>query len=99
VARSYLLLAAGLTATKTKELNMKDTPNETDSGAVDPFFAELRAVVGSWPPTAEEMERLKAERAELEFQSTKRRLENQDRKMVALKQATRRKLKVEISDE
>lgn len=73
--------------------------NKTASGSVDTFAAELRRVIGSWPPTAEAMARFKAEKAELEFQSTKRRLENQDRRMAALKQAAMKTMRGEIDDE
>lgn len=72
---------------------MNQAPDkQTASGSVDSFAAELRRVVGSWPPTAEVMERFKAElaeKAELEFQSKKRWMENQDRKMIELKKGAR----------
>ena len=79
---------------------MNQAPDkQAASGSADPFASELRAVVGSWPPTAEAMERFKADKAELEFQSAKRRLENQDRRMAALKEAAPRTLRGEIDDE
>jgi len=62
------------------------------SGSADPFAAALRAVIGSWPPTAEATARFKAElaeKAELEFQSKKRWMEYQDRKMMGLKKGAR----------
>ena len=78
---------------------MSDTANQNQSGSVDPFAAELRAATGQWPPTAEQIEKNKTRKAELEFQSTKRRLENQDRRMAALKDAARRTLRGETGDE
>jgi len=66
------------------------------SGSVDPLAQLLvdtlrksgcRAWLGFPPP--EEMEQLKAEKAERDFQTTKRRMENQDRKMMELKQRAR----------
>lgn len=72
---------------------MLNTENHTTSDSVDPLVAELQAVVGTFPPTAEQIAKNKARKTELEFQALKSRLENQDRKMAALKEAVRRKLK------
>ena len=78
---------------------MNSQNNQTDSGSVDTFAAELRAVVGSWPPTAEAMKRFQADKAELEFQSKKRRIENHDRRMANLKERTKRALRGDVDDE
>ena len=76
---------------------MNQAPDKpTASGSADTFAAKLRAVLGSWPPTSEAIERFKAEKAELELQSTKRRIENQDRRMAALKEGARRTLRGDI---
>ena len=75
---------------------MSETKIQTPNGSADTFAAKLRAVIGSWPPTAEAIERFKAEKAELELQSTKRRIENQDRRMASLKEGARRTLRGDI---
>jgi hypothetical protein len=87
---------ASSVASNKREYSMNTQNNQTDSASADPFAAKLRAVLGSWPPTAEAIERFKAEKAELEFQSTKRRIENQDRRMAALKEGARRTLRGDI---
>ena len=70
--------------------------NQNPSGSVDPLAQLLvdtlrksgcKAWLGFPPP--EEMEKLKAEKAERDFKITKRRLENQDRKRAELKERTR----------
>ena len=69
---------------------------KTATGSVDTFAAELRAVIGSWPPTSESMERLKTEKAELEYRATRARLERHDRKMAALKLAAKKVISGEV---
>ena len=61
---------------------------QTASGSVDPL-AQICAALGHWPPTAEEIEKNRARKAEIEFQSQKRRLENQDRKRAEMKERAR----------
>jgi hypothetical protein len=78
---------------------MDSQNNQTASATVNTFADELRAVLGSWPPTAEAMERFKADKAEAEFQSTKRRLESQDRKMANLTERAKRVLRGDVDDE
>lgn len=75
---------------------MDNTQNQTASGFVDPLAQLIvdtlrksgcKAWLGFPPP--EEMEQLRDEKAERDFQITKRRLENQDRKMTELKRGAR----------
>jgi hypothetical protein len=85
---------------------MSDTPNQEQSGSVDPL-AQLvvdelrksgtRAWVGFPPP--EEMERLRAEKAERDFQAMKRRADRRERRLAELKEKVRRKLRGEIDHE
>jgi hypothetical protein len=90
---------ASSVASNKREYSMDTQNKQTASGSVDTFAAELRAVLGSWPPTAEAVERFKADKAEAEFQSTKRRLENQDRKMANLTERAKRVLRGDVDDE
>ena len=99
MARSYLFLAAGLTATKTKELNMSDTPKQNASGSTAPFAAELRAVLGSWPATAEAVERFKAEKAELKSAEERNRIIRRERHMANLTERAKRVLRGDVDDE
>ncbi|MGA2179608.1 MAG: hypothetical protein ABSH15_08510 [Verrucomicrobiota bacterium] len=72
------------------------TETQTASGSVDPLAQLIvdtirksggRAWLGFPPP--EEMEQLRAEKAERDFKIAKRRLENQDRKRAELKERAR----------
>jgi len=84
-----------------------DLPNEqTASGSVDPLAQMLvdtlrKSGCSAWLgfPPPEEMERLRAEKAERDFQALKRREEAKDRRLAELKERTRRKLRGEIDDE
>jgi hypothetical protein len=69
---------------------------QNPSGSVDTLAQTLvdtlrksgcKAWLGFPPP--EEMERLRAEKAERDFQIAKRRMENQDRKMMELQKGAR----------
>jgi hypothetical protein len=72
------------------------TETQNASGSVDPLAQLIvetlrksgcKAWIGFPPP--EEMEKLRAEKAERDFQITKRRLENQDRKRAEMKERAR----------
>ncbi len=72
------------------------TEPQNPSGSVDTLAQTLvdtlrKSGCSAWLgfPPPEEMERLRAEKAERDFQITKRRLENQDRKRAALKERAR----------
>lgn len=106
MARSYVFLAAELTATKTKELNMSDTPNQSQSGSVDPLAQSVveglrksgaRAWLGLPPP--EEMEKFRAEKAERDFQAMKRRADARGRRREKLKERAKRALRGETDHE
>jgi hypothetical protein len=90
------------TATKTKELKMSNTPNQTQtpSGSVDPMAQAIvdvtcklggRAWLGFPPP--EEMERLKAEKAGRDFQAMKRRADARERRREEMKRGAMEALK------
>ncbi len=70
---------------------MSDTPNQNQSGSVD-LLAQLRAAVGTFPPTAEQLERNKARKTELDFQAMKRHADRRERRLAELKETARRKL-------
>ena len=100
MARSYLFLVAGLTATKTKELKMSDTLNQSQSGSVDPLAqavvdAARKSGARAWLgfPPAEEMEKFRAEKAERDFQAMKRRVDRRERHLAELKERVRRKIR------
>ncbi|MGO8837458.1 MAG: hypothetical protein ACLQAH_15435 [Limisphaerales bacterium] len=84
-----------------------DLSNEqTASGSVDPLAQMLvdtlrKSGCSAWLgfPPPEELERLRAEKAERDFQALKRREEAKDRRLAELKERTRRKLRGEIDDE
>ena len=63
--------------------------NQNQSGSVDPL-AQIRST------TAEEMEKNKTRKAELEFRLAKRQVENQKRKMAELKEAVIRNIRGEV---
>lgn len=60
--------------------------NKNTSGSVDLFAAELQAVMGTYPPTAEQVEEFKTRKAELASCTERARIEKRDRKMADLKQ-------------
>jgi hypothetical protein len=72
---------------------MSDTPNQNASGSADPFVAELQAVVGAFPPSAEQMERNKARKAERDFQAMKRRADARERRREEMKRGAMEALK------
>lgn len=79
---------------------MNQAPDkQTASGSVDTFAAELRAVIGSWPPTAEAMERFKAKKAELKSAEERNRIIRRERHMANLKEGARRTLRGDVDDE
>lgn len=85
---------------------MNFTNNQSDSGSAVTMAQhvanELRkSGTKAWAglPSPEEMEQLKAERAEHDFQALKNREEAKGRKLAELKESVKRKLRGEISDE
>ena len=60
------------------------------SGSFDSLAQKLKAVTGTWPPSAELLEKHKAEKANLKFQSDKFYWERRDRKMAGLKERARK---------
>ena len=66
---------------------------QNPSGSVDPFVAELQAKFGSFPPTAEQTEKNKARKDELEFATMKNRADARDRHHEALKERAKRILR------
>ena len=84
--------------TKTKELIMNDTANPEQSGSVE-LLAELRAAVGTFPPTAEQMERNKARKSDLDFQAMKRRADRREHHLAEPKEKVRQKLRGAIDYE
>lgn len=85
---------------------MDNTQNQTASGSVDPLAQMLvdtlrKSGCSAWLgfPPPEEMERLRAEKAERDFQALKRREEAKDRRLAEMKERTRRKLRGEFEDE
>ena len=75
------------------------TETQNDSGSVDTFTAELRAVLGSWPPTAEAMERFKTEKAELKSAEERNRIIRWERHMANLTERAKRVLRGDVDDE
>ncbi len=69
------------------------------SGSVDIFAAALRAVTGTFPPTPEQIEQHKTQKAELEYRATRARLERHDRKMATLKRAAKKVIRGEVDHE
>lgn len=79
---------------------MNQAPDkQTTSGTVDTFAAELRAITGTYPPTAEQMERFKAEKAELKFAEERNRIIRRERHMANLQEGARRTLRGDMDDE
>jgi len=85
---------------------MNDTQNQNPSGSVDTLAQTLvdtlrKSGCSAWLgfPPPEEMEKLRAEKAERDFQALKRREEAKDRHHAKMKEVLRRKLKGEIDDE
>jgi hypothetical protein len=85
---------------------MSDTPNQTQSGSVDPLAQAIvdaarksgaRAWLGFPPP--EEMEKFRAEKAERDFQAMKRRADARERRREQLKEGAKRALRGEIDYE
>ena len=85
---------------------MNDTQTQTASGSVDPLAllvvnelrkSGTRAWLGFPPP--EEMEKFRAEKAERDFQTMKRRADRGQRHLQELKQAAKRKLQGETDYE
>jgi hypothetical protein len=89
-----------------REPKMNSTNNQTATGSAVTMAQhvanELRkSGTRAWAglPTPEEMEQLRAEKAERDFEALKRREEAKDRKMAELKERTKRTLRGEIADE
>jgi hypothetical protein len=86
-----------------KELNMSNAANQTQSGSVDPLAKflvdELRkSGARAWRlgfPSPEEMEQLKAEKAERRFQWDKGRAAAEERRRETLKDGARRNMRRE----
>lgn len=75
------------------------TETQRDGATVDTFAAKLRAVLGSWPPTAEAVERFKADKAELKAAEERNRIIRRERHMANLKERARRTLRGDVDDE
>jgi hypothetical protein len=78
--------------------------NQNETGSVDPLaqlvMDELRkSGIKVGFPTPEEMERLRAERAEGEFEAIKRRADRRERRLAELKENFRRKIRGETDHE
>ena len=78
---------------------MDSQNNQTASATVNTFAAELRAVLGSWPPTAEAAERFKAEKAELKSAEERNRIIRRERHMANLTERAKRILRGDVDDE
>jgi len=79
---------------------MNQAPDkQTASGSVDTFAAELRAVVGSWPPTAEAIARFKADKAESKSAEERNRIIRRERHMANLTERAKRILRGDVDDE
>jgi hypothetical protein len=72
---------------------------QTASGSVDTFAATLRAVLGSWPPTAEAVERFKADKAESKSAEERNRIIRWERHMANLTERAKRVLRGDVDDE
>jgi len=82
------------------------TETQNASGSVDPLAQLLvdtlrKSGCSAWLgfPPPEEMERLRAEKAERDFQALKRREEAKDRHHAEMKEALKRIFKGEVDDE
>ena len=75
------------------------TEDQNPTSSVDPLVAELQAKFGSFPPTAERMEKSKARKAELEFASMKNRADAKERHREMLKERARRIIRGDTDDE
>ena len=79
---------------------MNQAPDkQTASGSADPFAAALRAVVGGWPPTAEAVERFKADKAESKSAEERNRIIRWERHMANLTERAKRVLRGDVDDE
>jgi len=78
---------------------MDSQNNQTASATVNTFATELRAVLGSWPPTAEAMERFKTEKAELKSAEERNRIIRRERHMANLTERAKRVLRGDVDDE
>ncbi len=79
---------------------MNEAPDRQDaSGTVDPFAAELQAVLGTYPPSPDQMKRAKARKAELDFRWMKRRVDSRQRRLEESKERAKRVLRGETDYE
>jgi hypothetical protein len=81
------------------EREIRNMKQITETQATGSLQAQLRAVIGSWPPTPEQIEKNKAEKAELDFVAMKNRIIGRERRLEHLKERARRKLRGEFDDE
>ena len=72
---------------------MSETPNQNPSGSADPFVAELQVILGTYPPTAEEIEKNKARKADIDFQAMKHRADARERRREKMKRGAMEALK------
>jgi hypothetical protein len=83
-----------------KDFSMNQNTDRKDtSGPTDPLLVALQAVVGTYPPNAEQAEKNKARKAELDFQLMKRRADRRERRLAELKEKARQKLRGGIDHE
>lgn len=68
--------------------NIIETTN--GSGSFDLLAQQLKAVIGTWPPSAELQEKHNAVKANLQFQTERYHRERSDRKMAGLKDRARK---------
>jgi hypothetical protein len=79
---------------------MNQAPDkQTASGSVDTFAAELRAITGTYPPTAKQIENFQAELAERDFHRLKRQVEAKPRRLAVLTERAKRILRGDVDDE
>jgi hypothetical protein len=85
----YILMADE--PSSEREIRRMNNKHETQygSGSLDSLAQQLKAVTGTWPPSAEVLEKHQAEKANLQFQTERYRWERGDRKMTGLKERAR----------
>ena len=89
--RNFYLYPVRQNASPESKSDMnKNIETTNGSGSFDSLAQQLKAVTGTWPPSPELLEKHKAEKANLQFQSERYYWERRERKMAGLKERGRK---------
>lgn len=75
---------------------MNHTAIQNSTGSVDPFVAELQAITGTYPPSADQQKRNQFRKSELDFRLMKHRADVEERRRESLKEGARRNMRGEV---